>query len=250
MKGNRRMEFLDSWRGSVIISMILYHACWDLVWIFGISWQWFTGISAWIWQQSICLSFIFLSGFCWNMGRHPLRRGAVVLGAGGMVTVSTVLFFPEGPIFFGILTLLGTAMTGTVFLHGCFQKVNPSAGILSSLLMFFLFQKWRWGIIGAFQIQESSASVFSPVFRAWIGYPAQGFYSADYFPLLPWIFIFWSGYFTYREMEAWKNFPVFMYRGHSFFSWTGKQSLLIYLLHQPVLLLGMHIYFNGLDFME
>lgn len=50
MKGNRRMEFLDSWRGSVIISMILYHACWDLVWIFGISWQWFTGISAWIWQ--------------------------------------------------------------------------------------------------------------------------------------------------------------------------------------------------------
>ena len=39
-----------------------------------------------VWQQSICWVFILLSGFCLPLGHHPFRRGAVVFGAGALVT--------------------------------------------------------------------------------------------------------------------------------------------------------------------
>ena len=60
---NQRYEMLDSIRGAVLISMILYHACWDLVYIFKKDFRWFEGSGAYVWQQSICWTFLFLSGF-------------------------------------------------------------------------------------------------------------------------------------------------------------------------------------------
>ena len=71
----RRYQTLDTLRGVTIVSMILYHACWDLVWIFGADWPWYRSDGAYLWQQSICWTFILLSGYCWSLGRHRLRRG-------------------------------------------------------------------------------------------------------------------------------------------------------------------------------
>ncbi|MDE7404312.1 MAG: DUF1624 domain-containing protein, partial [Lachnospiraceae bacterium] len=68
-KKSFRYGVLDGIRGFVVISMILYHACWDLVYIFGKDWSWYRGRGAYIWQQSICWSFILLSGFCWSLGK-------------------------------------------------------------------------------------------------------------------------------------------------------------------------------------
>ena len=55
--------------------MIVYHACWDLVYLYRLDWDWYRSFWAYAWQQSICCTFILLSGYCWQMGRHPLRRG-------------------------------------------------------------------------------------------------------------------------------------------------------------------------------
>ena len=46
-----RLYGLDTLRGLTLVSMIAYHACWDLVWMFGMDWAWYRGQGAFFWQQ-------------------------------------------------------------------------------------------------------------------------------------------------------------------------------------------------------
>lgn len=105
-----RYTLLDELRRLDLVSMMLYHGCWDLVNLFGIQADWYYGLPGHLWQQSICWVFILLSGFCVQLGHHTLRRGAQVFGAGALVTAVTLLFMPEDRVVFGVLTLLGSAM--------------------------------------------------------------------------------------------------------------------------------------------
>lgn len=104
-----RYALLDELRGLDLVSMMLYHGCWDLVNLFGIQADWYYGLPGHLWQQSICWVFILLSGFCVQLGHHTLRRGAQVFGVGALVTAVTLLFMPEDRVIFGVLTLLGSA---------------------------------------------------------------------------------------------------------------------------------------------
>ena len=56
-----RYALLDELRGLDLLSMIGYHACWDLIFLFGMSAAWYTGWQGHLWQQSICLSLIHIS---------------------------------------------------------------------------------------------------------------------------------------------------------------------------------------------
>lgn len=96
-----RYALLDELRGLDLLSMIGYHACWDLIFLFGMSAAWYTGWQGHLWQQSICWVFILLSGFCLPLGHRPLRRGLIVSGAGVLVTAVTLLFMPEDRVVFG-----------------------------------------------------------------------------------------------------------------------------------------------------
>ena len=79
---SKRYYVLDGIRGLALINMIAYHACWDLVYMFGMDWKWYKSEAAYVWQQGICWTFIFLSGFCWSMGRHHIKRGFTVFAGG------------------------------------------------------------------------------------------------------------------------------------------------------------------------
>ena len=57
----RRWAALDNLRGLTLLSMIAYHACWDMVYLFGADWGWYRSAAAYVWQQSICWTFILLS---------------------------------------------------------------------------------------------------------------------------------------------------------------------------------------------
>lgn len=123
-----RYALLDELRGLDLVSMMLYHGCWDLVNLFGIQADWYYGLPGHLWQQSICWVFILLSGFCVQLGHHTLRRGAQVFGAGALVTAVTLLFMPEDRVVFGVLTLLGSAMLLTGLLEKQLRRVPPAAG--------------------------------------------------------------------------------------------------------------------------
>ena len=44
----------DTLRGLTLVSMIVYHACWDLVYLYRLDWDWYRSFWAYAWQQSIC----------------------------------------------------------------------------------------------------------------------------------------------------------------------------------------------------
>ena len=133
-----RYALLDELRGLDLVSMMLYHGCWDLVNLFGIQADWYYGVPGHLWQQSICWVFILLSGFCVQLGHHTLRRGAQVFGAGALVTAVTLLFMPEDRVIFGVLTLLGSAMLLTGLLEKLLRRIPPAAGFAISAVLFAL----------------------------------------------------------------------------------------------------------------
>lgn len=209
-----RYRLLDELRGLDLISMMLYHGMWDVVFLFGVAQKWYTGRPGFVWQQSICWVFILLSGFCLPLGHHPFRRGAVVFGAGALVTAVTLLFLPEDVVWFGVLTLLGSSMLLTAALDPLLRRVPPAAGVAVSALPQALYASWP---------------------TAYLGFMPKSFFSTDYFPLLPWLFLFWAGYFLHhlvgRERLAPLRRSVCPPLG-----WMGRHSLVLYLLHQPVIL--------------
>ena len=118
-----RCALLDELRGLDLISMMLYHGMWDLVYLFGVRAPWYGSWQGELWQQSICWVFLLLSGFCLPLGRHPVKRGAMVFGCGALVTAVTLIFMPADVVWFGVLTLLGSAMIITGLLEKWLEKV-------------------------------------------------------------------------------------------------------------------------------
>lgn len=143
-----RYALLDELRGLDLVSMMLYHACWDMMFLFGIWMDWYAGMPGRLWQQTICWVFILLSGFCAPFGRHMLRRGVTVFAAGALVTAVTLVFMPEGRIIFGVLTFLGTAMLLTGVLEPLLKKVMPAVGLAVSAVLFAVCYPVGLGWVG------------------------------------------------------------------------------------------------------
>lgn len=230
-----RYALLDELRGLDLVSMMLYHACWDLVFLFDVNMRWYAGTPGRLWQQTICWVFILLSGFCAPFGRHMLRRGVTVFAAGALVTAVTLVFMPGNRVIFGVLTFLGSAMLLTGVLEPLLKKIQPAAGLAVSAVLFALTYHLdeRWLGFGGLRLALPDAW-YANYFTAFFGFLPFDFYSTDYFGLLPWLFLFWAGYYLHkavgrRRMEPLRR-PVCPALG-----WMGRHSLLLYLLHQPVI---------------
>ena len=155
-----RYRLLDELRGLDLISMMLYHGMWDVVFLFGVAQKWYTGRPGFVWQQSICWVFLLLSGFCLPMnGFWNLPGGRLAL---------------------------------------------PQA----------LYASWP---------------------TAYLGFMPKSFFSTDYFPLLPWLFLFWAGYFLHHLVGRGRLAPLRRSVCPPL-GWMGRHSLVLYLLHQPVIL--------------
>ncbi len=233
-----RYGFLDSFRGLVLISMIFYHACWDLVYIFNTNWSWYQGTGAYLWQQSICWSFILLSGFCWSLGSKPLKRGLLVFGAGMVVTIVTIVFMPEDRVVFGVLTLIGACMLLMILLERILKKIPAGWGCLASTLLFICTRNINRGYLGfeTWNFVKLPEFLYRGRLMTFLGFMEQGFYSTDYFSLFPWIFLFITGYFGYRILKGKQGFmDKYFTGGCKALSFLGRHSLLIYMLHQPVI---------------
>ena len=232
----QRYHILDEIRGITLCSMILYHAVWDLVYIFGYNWKWYQSDMAFLWQQSICYTFILLSGFCVSLGKNKVKRGLVVFGAGILISLVTELFMPQNRIRFGVLTLLGSCM----LIAALAERINVTLwGIFINLLLFVLTRRINYGVLGFADVTVARLPRFLynlGDFGNYLGFTEQTFFSTDYFSLFPWLFLFLTGYYFYKWMEE-KQWLSSMTKAPSLGAWwrpVGRYSLIIYLLHQPV----------------
>lgn len=230
-----RYALLDELRGLDLISMMLFHVCWDLVFLFDVNMRWYAGTPGRLWQQSICWVFILLSGFCVPLGRHMLRRGTVVFGAGAVVTLATLVFMPEGRVIFGVLTFLGTAMLLTGVLEPVLKRTPPLVGLAASAVLFAVCYPVGsgWMGLGGWKLMLPQ-SLYANYFTAFFGFYPDWFYSADYFGLLPWLFLFWAGYYLHKAVGRRRMEPLRRSVCPAL-GWVGRHSLLLYLLHQPVI---------------
>ena len=223
-----RYALLDELRGLDLVSMMLYHGCWDLVNLFGIQANWYYGLPGHLWQQSICWVFILLSGFCVQLGHHTMRRGAQVFGAGALVTAVTLLFMPEDKVVFGVLTLLGSAMLLTGLLEKPLRRIPPAAGFAISAVLFALTRNVSAGYLGFGSLRLwLPQTLYANYVTAYFGFYPWWFYSTDYFALLPWLFLFWAGYFLYGVVK--KSILLWELHIHYFFDrimsdWRGRAT--------------------------
>ncbi|MEG1869275.1 MAG: heparan-alpha-glucosaminide N-acetyltransferase domain-containing protein, partial [Oscillospiraceae bacterium] len=106
----KRVGVLDEWRGFAISLMVLYHAGFDLMEIFGVNIPFFFSPGMKFLQTLIAGSFILLSGIVCRFSRNNMKRGFFVFLCGLFMTLVTFLFMPDMLIAFGILHLLGLSM--------------------------------------------------------------------------------------------------------------------------------------------
>lgn len=205
--------------------MIVYHFVYDL--------DAFTSVpvhsNTLLWNlvgKSSALLFIFLSGISSNLSRHPLYNGARLLCWALIVTLVTYIGIPKMYVRFGILHFLGIML----LLYPIF-KARSSIFLLIFSILAVLLGLFITHILGTV-----------PWLLAF-GLTYPGFSTIDYYPLFPYSGIFIIGIIFYRICYA---------SSHNFIRLSlppllekmSRHSLLIYILHQPILLLFIYMVKN------
>ena len=226
---SRRIWEVDFLRGLSIILVVGYHLLYDLGEYVGI--ERFLGFStdlstvAWKAAQHFFAGlFIVLSGTSSTLTRSNVRRGLRLLAVSFAVTAVTYGFDPSSAVWFGILQLLAVS----ILVYGAaFEKAGPVACA-------------AWGAV----ILALGAAL--PVLKKgltirfdWLlplGIHSPGFSSFDYFPLIPWLGVFLIGSALGKSVYAPKRSLLPWRLPQTFVNAAGRHSLLIYIVHQPVIL--------------
>lgn len=126
-------------------------------------------------------------------------------------------------------------------------RLAPVWGITASGMLFFLTRNINDGYLGFedwnfFKIPEQ---LYLNKFTTYVGFTEAGFFSSDYFSLMPWFFLYLAGYYCLRFCEALGGLPKIFDYGSGCLSFFGRRSLLVYLLHQPLLYLLLTLILGG-----
>lgn len=237
LKENKRYYLLDSLRGISIISMIAFHLCYDLFMIYGINTSWyFCPITA-VWERSICVVFILVSGMCLNFSGSGIKRGILLNLAGFTVTCVTVIAEPNQAVWFGVLNLIGCSMMIVSVLSDNLKKIRPLSGALISFLLYAVSYDVPKGYVGLFglDIVKLPDFLYSCKYLAFLGFPSSDFFSTDFFPLIPWIFLFAAGFYLWNFIVE-KNLTKYFELKIPVLDKIGRYSLWIYLAHQPIIM--------------
>ncbi len=220
-----RIWELDALRGFCIVCVIFVHFMFDLVYFLGKQVD-FPPLYTFIQQYGGAI-FVVLSGCCATLGSRSFRRGMLVFGCGMLITLVTFGMYRMGMaasdvvVKFGVLHLLGVCM----MLYPLLKKLPTTAlSVLAAAIVAigYAIQGMRFSVRWLFPL----------------GFVYPGFTSSDFFPLLPQLGWFLLGivigrtlYHEKRTLLPGTAQDFFLFR---FFQWCGRQSLWIYLLHQPV----------------
>jgi uncharacterized membrane protein len=224
-----RWPALDAARGAAIAAMVVYHLAWDLSFVRLIAtdvighpgWQWFA--------RCIAASFLTLVGIGLVLGhgrrvrwRSFLRRLAVIASAALGVTVVTWFAFPDEYIFFGILhSIAVSSVLALPFLRVPSPFLVAAAGFCFAAPHLF-----------------TDPSLDGPALD-WLGLGATTRPTNDYVPIFPWFGFVLLGLVAGRLALPFARAapgPLWTTALSRGLIWSGRRSLPIYLIHQPLLL--------------
>lgn len=227
-----RIDLVDVLRGIAIAAMVVYHFSWDLSFYRFVGWPVDTG-TGWRWfAHLIAGSFIVLVGVSLVLAhrngirwRGFLQRLALVVVAAAAVSLGSYLLFPEAWIYFGILHCIAAASLLAV--------LTVRAPLIVPIVLAVVF----------FALPHvARADVFNAAGLAWVGLgtlpPPQ---ANDYVPIFPWAGCAYAGVvlarvaLMLRSRAAWSQWRARDGASRAV-AWSGRQSLWIYLAHQPILL--------------
>ncbi|MBD3156776.1 DUF1624 domain-containing protein [Candidatus Peregrinibacteria bacterium] len=233
-KESKRFWEIDFLRGIAIIMMIIFHLLYNLNYFSYIQVNVFIG--GWELLGKITFTlFLFLVGISLSLsaGRRKkehtfsfyvyLKRGLILFSWGMIITIASYFLIPEAYIKFGILHLIGVAV-----------------------IISYPFLRFRWTaiIVGAAIIALGiylQGYRFETPYFYWLGITPYHFTALDHFPIFPYwgIVLIGLGIGNKLYKNFVRNFPFFdIEKNHlcHFFTFLGRHSLLIYLLHQPLLI--------------
>ena len=78
LKENKRYYLLDSLRGISTVSMVAFHLCYDIFMMYGLNTSWYFYPMTAVWERSICVMFILVSGMCLNFSGNGIKRGVLL----------------------------------------------------------------------------------------------------------------------------------------------------------------------------
>lgn len=241
MEQKKRYELIDGIRGLAMVNMVIFHFLYDVFIIYGRDPGWYGRTGSHLWQQGICWTFILVSGFSWRFGKkNSILRGIFLNLCGLVITVVTGLAVPGQAAIFGILNFLGCAILLMALLDRWADRIPPAAGLVGSMLCFFLLRHINTGTLGIGALSVSIPRIgrypspLAAVLPTVLGFPDLAFSSSDYFSLLPWFFLFAAGYFLYPLlMRSGRIREILSVRIPLLSAW-GKYSIWVYLAHQPL----------------
>ena len=223
-----RFAEIDIARAVAVLMMITFHILFDVnsFEIYSINVD--TGFLWWF-ARVTAGTFIFIAGISLTIRysrskefRMFLLRGMKIFCWGLAITLVTWLVMPETYIIFGILHFIGIGIIlGYFFVR--FRLINLGLGAVL--------------IAGGVLLMRTS---FSFPWLLPLGLMPTDFQTADYIPLLPWFGVLLIGICAgntfYPDGQRSFNLQLKANRFTRPLAFMGRKSLLIYLVHQPLII--------------
>ena len=231
-----RIHTMDEIRGFAIICMVFFHAFYTMAFMFGIGWgktllSFFAPA-----QMYFACGFIIISGISSRLSRSNLKRGLKLLLIAAVITLVT-LNFEGNEIYFGILHLLSICMIIADFAIPVTDKIPIPVTVTVCAVLYYV----TYDVFARILHIPFYGSIRLPGFlyqNDWfspLGFCTANFVSADYFPILPFIFMYFIGLSVGRLAKEGK-FPRFLYKSRvPFLAFAGRHTLIIYVAHQPII---------------
>lgn len=236
-RATKRIHLMDELRGFAVFCMVFYHAFYTLAYLFNLEFgkallnffmpaePWFAGL------------FILIAGISSNLSHSNLLRGLKLAGIAAVVTLVTWLVVPAERILFGILHFLAICMILFGLIQPHLRRKRPFTWIPTILcaLLYLCTRQVGSRLLGIGPICIPLPDVlYATDWLAPLGFHSPNFFSADYFPLLPWIFVFLPEQAS-AALQS-RAFPrLCLPLPRAFLSWLGRHALVIYVVHQPVI---------------